>query len=74
MSKLQEKIQREIGDRIYWLRKGKNLSQAKLAELADLDENTIGKIERGELNTGFYNLFKICMVLEIKVVELYQGY
>lgn len=69
-----KKIKKAIGERIYWIRKEKGITQVQLAELINSDTHTIGFIERGEVNTGFVNLYKICKALDIKMTYLFEGY
>ncbi|MDA2934724.1 helix-turn-helix domain-containing protein [Acidobacteria bacterium AH-259-D05] len=54
-----------MGERIQKLRKEKKLSQAKLAELADLSTNYIGTIERGEAEPTLSSIFAIADALKV---------
>jgi len=56
-----------IGLNITLLREERELTQEKLAELADLHRAYIGQIERGEKNIGLRNLEKIAKALEVPV-------
>lgn len=69
-----EDIKQEIGSRIKELRKSQKISREELAEQTGLHFNMIGFIERGETNTGFENLYKICAVLNITMTDLFKGY
>lgn len=51
----------------------KNLSQAELAELIDVSENSIGKIERAEQNPSAIMLYSIAKALKIDLNELFKG-
>ena len=66
-------IKKIIGRRIARERKNKKISQEKLAELADLHRNYIGAVERGEMNTGVENIYKIALALDIKMEILFKG-
>jgi len=70
MSKLQE----VIGQRIFYARKEKELSQTELAALAKVDKNTIYLIEKAGVNASVLKLHKICKVLDVKMVDLFKGY
>jgi len=68
------RFKKEIGNRIKWERKNKEISQEELAELINVHPNLIGYIERGEIDTGHEKIYKICKALSIKVTDLYSGY
>ncbi len=48
------------------------LSQEKLAELANLNRNFIGMIERGETNVTVKNLENIANVLKLPIQDLFK--
>lgn len=56
-----------IGKRIAEIRKIKGLSQAKLAELADIAPGNIARIETGKYSTGIDLLSKIADALGYKL-------
>lgn len=62
----------KIGIRITIERKKLKLSQEKLAELANLNRNSIGMIERGETNITVGNLEKIAIALGINIKDLFD--
>ena len=66
-------ICKKFGDRIRKLRKERQLSQEKLAELADLHRTYIGDIERGERNVSLENIEKIAKALKVKIEDLFRG-
>lgn len=47
----------------------KNYSQMKLAELANIDENTIGRIERAEQLVSTPNFIKLIDTLDMDINE-----
>jgi transcriptional regulator with XRE-family HTH domain len=51
----------------------RNLSQEKLAELADLHTNYIGSVERGERNVSVINLCKIARGAGVHPSELLKN-
>jgi len=67
-------ISKYIGRRIAKERKKQGLSQERLAELADLHHNYIGTVERGEVNIGVNNIYKITSALNIKMEVLFKNF
>ena len=63
-------INRKIGIRIRVARLDKKISQEKLAEYADVNRNTIGSIERGEISPTIETLYKIATALDIELHDL----
>ena len=64
----------KFGQTVRKLRKEQNLSQEKLAELADLHRTYIGMIERGEKNITLLNIYKISQALNITIKELFTNF
>ena len=56
---------RLVGERIQNLRKQKNLTQAELAEKADLSTNYLGTIERGQGKPTLSSIFSIADALKV---------
>lgn len=65
---------KKIGERIFIARKHNGITQEELASLTKLTSNTVSLIECGDVNTGYENIYKICKVLKIKLVDLFSGY
>ena len=63
-------INKQIGIKIKLLRTKSQFSQEKLAEKADMNKNTIGLIERGEISPSIETLYKISNALNIELKEL----
>lgn len=59
-----------LGARIRNCRKGRGMSQAKLAELLDVSVNYIGQIELAERHIGLDLLENISIVLDISMISL----
>lgn len=63
---MRDEILRLFGERLRELRIERGLSQERLAELAGLDRNYIGQIERAERNVALVNIVRIAKALEIE--------
>jgi len=71
---MRDEILRLFGERLRELRTERNLSQERLAELAGLDRNYIGQIERAERNVALVNIIRIAKALEIEPGELFAPF
>ena len=56
---------RNIGNRLYKFRKAKGLTQAEVAEKAELSDRAYADIERGSVTMRVDSLLKICTALHI---------
>lgn len=56
---------KEIGNRLYSVRKNSGKTQADVAELAGISDRTYADIERGTVNMRIETLQRICNVLNI---------
>jgi len=65
-------IMYKLGNKIRIERKKHKFSQEKLAELADLNRNFIGMIERGETNITVKNLENIAIALQVNIKDLFE--
>jgi len=70
--KAAEAFVKIVGDKIRELRTEKGLSQEKLGELAELNSNYIGQIERGEKSLSVFTLKKIAEGLSMSLEELFR--
>ncbi|MDX1912237.1 MAG: helix-turn-helix transcriptional regulator [Saprospiraceae bacterium] len=61
-----------FGKRMRELRKAKKLSQEALAWKADSELSQISRMERGIVNAGLSQIFKIAEALEVPVKELFD--
>lgn len=71
---MRDEILRLFGERLRELRTERNLSQERLAELAGVDRNYIGQIERAERNVALVNIVRIAQALEIAPGELFAAF
>lgn len=63
-------ILERFGQNVQRIRKERNISQEKLAELAGLHRTYIGMIERAEKNITLCNIEKVAKALNVKISEL----
>jgi transcriptional regulator with XRE-family HTH domain len=68
---MRDEILRLFGERLRELRTERGLSQERLAELAGLDRNYIGQIERAERNVALVNIIRIAKALDIEPAALF---
>ena len=62
----------KLGQKIRIERQKRKLSQEKLAEIADLNRNFIGMVERGETNITVKNLESIANAFKINIQDLFN--
>jgi transcriptional regulator with XRE-family HTH domain len=61
-----------LGEAIRRIRLAKDISQEKLALLAEVDRSYVGRVERGDNNVAILTLTRIANALEISVAKLIQ--
>ena len=69
---MNENTIKKLGLKIRIERQKQKISQEKLAELANLNRNFIGMIERGETNVTIKNLENIANALELDIKDLFN--
>lgn len=70
MNSEDNKIRKELGDKLRKAREKTGLTQAEVAEKADVNNNYYAVIERGEANPSYEILQRITKVLKIKSLDL----
>ncbi len=70
----RDQVLARFGATLRELRLERGLSQERLAELAGLDRNYIGQIERAERNPAVLSIVKIAEALEVPPGELFRGF
>ncbi len=60
-----------FGNHLKKIRESKNLSQEKLANLSEISDTQIARIERGEVNPTICTLKIIAEALDLKLHELF---
>ena len=63
---------KKIGNRISRIRKGKDLTQANMAEELNITTSAYSKIERGDTDAPTSRLLQIAKVLEVNVTEFFE--
>ena len=67
-----ENLINKTGKKIKLLRESQKISQEKLGQLAKLERNSIGMIERGESNPTLCSLNQIANALNVDITELFN--
>jgi transcriptional regulator with XRE-family HTH domain len=63
---------KKLGRRIRKLRQDKGISQEELSYRTEISRNQIGRIERGEINTGISTIYEISLGLEVPVSDFFE--
>lgn len=66
----KEKLKKEIGKKIKFLREQKGWSQSDLARACEKDRQAIEKIENGKVNPTIFSLLEISKALSVPLSEL----
>lgn len=66
----KQKIRTELGAKLKKLREGAKLTQAQLAEKAEISVNYYAMVERGEENISYDNLQKLMKALDIETLNI----
>ena len=65
-------IKEKFGRKIKELRKEKNISQEKLANLAEIDRTYLPTIEKGERNVSIEVVEKLAKALGVRIKDLFD--
>ena len=71
MEKINNDTVYKLGQKIRIERKKRKMSQEKLAEIAELNRNFIGLVERGETNITVKNLESIANAFNTDILNLF---
>lgn len=71
MKQINQETIYKLGQKIRIERQKRKMSQEKLAEVAELNRNFIGMVERGETNITVKNLENIANAFEIDLQKLF---
>ena len=71
-AKERDRVQAAFGKRVREFRTERQLTLEMLAEKADLHENYVGAVERGERNLSLYNVWRIAHGLGVAPADLMQ--
>lgn len=66
----KEQLLKKLGNRIRAIRTEKGLSQVELANSIGKDQQSIQRLEAGNINPSFYYLFEISKGLEVELEDL----
>ena len=70
MENHEQELLIQLAQKIKTQRKKLNISQEKLAEKCDFDRTYISLLERAKRNPSYLSLMKLCIGLEIELIEL----
>lgn len=66
----KEQLLKKIGNRIRDIRKEKGITQVELANSIGKDQQSVQRLEKGNINPSFYYLYEVANGLDIDVEEL----
>ena len=66
----KETFLKNVGKNIVRIRKERNITQEKLANLLETHGYALRRIEKGEVNTTIWTLKKIAKALDVDIKEL----
>jgi XRE family transcriptional regulator, regulator of sulfur utilization len=61
-----------IGGNLRRIRKSRGWSQERLSDKSGLDQDYVGRLERGQVNVSTDTLAKVCAVLGVDMMELFK--
>lgn len=72
-TKRQDDFLEKLRKRLIKLRKDGGLTQAKLAQAAEIDRAALANIETGNRRPTVTTLYKISVALKIKIEDVFKG-
>jgi putative transcriptional regulator len=66
----KEVLLKNLGERIREIRKEKGMSQAELANTIGKDQQSIQRLEAGNINPSYYYLYEIADGLKVSLIEI----
>lgn len=66
----KEVLLKKLGDRIREIRKEKGITQVQLAHSIGKDQQSVQRLEAGNINPSFYYLHEIAQGLNVSLEEL----
>jgi len=72
VEEINNKTVEKLGQKIRIERQKRKISQEHLAEMADLNRNFIGMVERGETNITVKNLESIANAFKMNIADLFN--
>ena len=70
MENHEQELLNQLAQKIKTQRNNLNISQEKLAEKCNFDRTYISLLERAKRNPSYLSLMKLCIGLEIELIEL----
>lgn len=64
-------MKKYFGDKIKYYRRMRDLTQEKLAELIDMQPNSISSVENGQNNISFSKFNKLCKALNVEPYQFF---
>jgi len=66
----KEVLLKQLGERIREIRKEKGLTQVQLAHSLGKDQQSIQRLEAGNINPTYYYLYEIATGLDVKLEDI----
>jgi transcriptional regulator with XRE-family HTH domain len=70
MDKEKKILLKKVGENIRRIRKAKGFTQVVLASIVNKDQQSMQRLEMGNINPTFYYLYEISKGLEVDIKEL----
>jgi transcriptional regulator with XRE-family HTH domain len=73
LERASQQSSEQVAERLIELRTSRGLSQARLAELADVDRKTINRIENGHFSPSLDTLTRLSVVLKCRLADFLKS-